>query len=911
MSFVHLHVHTNFSFGDGACRIDELVARGRRAGMPALAVTDHEGLYGAVRFYQACRKAGIKPIVGVELTVEGRRPDGRPGAAGARRRRRLPAPAGRGAAGARADRAAAAREAPRRAARRRAERGAVGPAVRARPPIRTPPSPPPAASGTSAAATVPLAAARRGAGGYHLVLLARDYAGWSNLCRIISAAHLEHPGEPPVARLATLAEHAATSSRSRPAAAARCGRRLAGRRQGRRPPPRPPSSREHLRPRRLLRRAAARAAARLGAPRCAQLDLARPRAAPAHGGHQQRALPASQDDAPLHDVLAAEAANQPLPNPLGRKNAELYFKSPAQMRRLFRRHPEAYRQRRPHRRAAATSTSASGSSSSPPTRCRPARPPTRCSASAASPAPRERYRPLTPEVTARLERELKVIQELGFAEYFLAVHDIVEFARARAASTTPAAARPATASSATCCASRDADPIAHDLLFERFLNPARREMPDVDIDFCSARRDEVIEYIYERFGHDKVAMVATVNTVHAPSAVRIVAKAFGFRAGRGRPALAARCPGAAPPSSGRCSPSAPSSPTTSSSTRTTAASCTSPSASPTSPPTWARTWAASSSRATRSPTACRCSGPPRASSWPSSTRTTSRRWAWSRWTSSACACTRPSPRRCAASRSAPASRSRAWELPRDDPKVYELIRAARTVGLFQLESSGQRNLATRLQRARLRRRDRRHLAVPAGAAAGRHDRAVHPAAARARAGHRAAPRHGPACKPHLRRDHLPGAGHRGGRRRGRLQPGRGRHAAARDDARPLAGRDGRDRAHVRREGGRQRRASRRPPRRSSASCAASPPTASTRRTPPASPSSATPRPGSRRTTRPSSTAASSTTSRWASTRRAWCSTTRAAGGSPCCRSTSTGARMASTWRTTGGRCAWGWRTSRR
>src|SRR5665254_6542 len=52
----------------------------------------------------------------------------------------------------------------------------------------------------------------------------------------------------------------------------------------------------------------------------------------------------------------------------------------------------------------------------------------------------------------------------------------------------------------------DADPIAHELLFERFLNPARREMPDVDIDFCSARRDEVIQYIYERFGHDKVAM---------------------------------------------------------------------------------------------------------------------------------------------------------------------------------------------------------------------------------------------------------------------------------------------------------------------------------------------------------------------------------------------------------------------
>ena len=68
--FVHLHVHSNFSFGDGACRIDELVDAARAMGMKALAVTDHEGLYGAVRFYEACQKAGIKPIVGVELTVE-------------------------------------------------------------------------------------------------------------------------------------------------------------------------------------------------------------------------------------------------------------------------------------------------------------------------------------------------------------------------------------------------------------------------------------------------------------------------------------------------------------------------------------------------------------------------------------------------------------------------------------------------------------------------------------------------------------------------------------------------------------------------------------------------------------------------------------------------------------------------
>ena len=73
----------------------------------------------------------------------------------------------------------------------------------------------------------------------------------------------------------------------------------------------------------------------------------------------------------------------------------------------------------------------------------------------------------------------------------------------------------ATASSRYVLGITDADPIRHDLLFERFLNPERRQMPDIDVDFDSARRDEVIDFIYERFGHEHVAMVATVNTMTA------------------------------------------------------------------------------------------------------------------------------------------------------------------------------------------------------------------------------------------------------------------------------------------------------------------------------------------------------------------------------------------------------------
>ena len=490
MSFVHLHVHTNFSFGDGAARIDELVQAAARAGMPALAVTDHEGLYGAVRFYQACRKAGIKPIVGAEITV-----------------------------------ASAADQGASRWPERPAEQGAGGQAERtaAPPPAPAAPAAPAGITHLKGAATVPPAAAQT-AGGYHLVLLARDYAGWSNLCRIVSAAHLEHAGEPPLARLETLAAHAshliALSACRRGEVGART---LAGDHAG-------------------ARRAAARLGSIFGAgdfvielqdellPDSARhlraLDLL---------AHELR-LPTvatnnvhyvAQSDAPLHDVLAAEAANQPLPNPLGRKNAELYLKSPAQMRYLFRRRPEAYRNAA--RLAARCNLDLGlGHLLFPAYPLPPQETAYSLLCKLCFKGAEERYRPLTPEVTTRLERELKVIEELGFAEYFLAVHDIVEFARARGIYYSGRGSA-GNSNVSYVLHITDADPIEHELLFERFLNPARREMPDVDIDFCSARRDEVIEFIYERFGHDRVAMVATVNTMHAPSAVRVVAKAFDFR----------------------------------------------------------------------------------------------------------------------------------------------------------------------------------------------------------------------------------------------------------------------------------------------------------------------------------------------------------------------------------------------
>ena len=702
MSFVHLHLHTTFSFGDGACRIPELVAAAAGMGMPALAVTDHEGLYGAVRFYQACEAAGVKPIVGVELTVApvvGR--DGRPWS---------PDADGATAASAGAPTADAATGA-------EGERGGEG--CSAGPPkagpkgAERPPEPPcpPAAPGSfgaapgdpaafvpdghirrlTAAATVPPSAARAaGAGGHHLVLLARDYRGWSNLCRIVSAAHLEHPGEPPLARLATLAEHGghlvALSGCRRGEVWSRL---LAGDKAG----ARAAASVFHDIFGRdffieLQHELLPDSGASLRALDLLAHELRLPTVATGDVHYTVKA------DADLHDVLAAEAANQPLPNPLGRKNAELYLKSPAQMRRLFQRYPEAYANTA---RIAARCNLDLGlgrllfpAYPLPPGETAFSLLWKRCFAGAA-----ERYRPLTAEVTARLERELKVVEELGFAEYFLAVHDIVEFARGRGIyySGRGSAGNSIVSYVLRIC---DADPIAHGLLFERFLNPARRDMPDVDIDFCSARRDEVIQYIYQRFGHDKVAMVATVNTVRAPSAVRIVSRAFGFTPEETN-GLSKRVP-------------------------------------------WGSAAKLGEMLAERPELADHQFQDPhyrrlvhvaeRLSGFPAHLGTHLGGFILSRdpltdrvplqWAAKGVVVAQfdkddvetlglvkmdilalkmhsaiaEAVRRIEARTG---EQVRAWELPRDDPEVYRLIRSARTVGLFQLESSGQRNLATRLQ----------------------------------------------------------------------------------------------------------------------------------------------------------------------------------------------------------------------
>jgi len=135
--------------------------------------------------------------------------------------------------------------------------------------------------------------------------------------------------------------------------------------------------------------------------------------------------------------------------------------------------------------------------------------------------------PAPPAVAARLAHETAVIAESGFAPLFLVVADVVRFARE---SSIPVSTRGSVANSlaAYCLGITTVDPVAHDLLFERFLNPARRNPPDIDLDFCSRRRDEVLDYVRRTYGPDRVALVSTTNTMQPRSAVRETAKARGL-----------------------------------------------------------------------------------------------------------------------------------------------------------------------------------------------------------------------------------------------------------------------------------------------------------------------------------------------------------------------------------------------
>ncbi|MCG0274806.1 MAG: DNA polymerase III subunit alpha [Thermosediminibacteraceae bacterium] len=141
---------------------------------------------------------------------------------------------------------------------------------------------------------------------------------------------------------------------------------------------------------------------------------------------------------------------------------------------------------------------------------------------------KKRYGQVTPELKKRLDYELDVIKRMGYSSYFLIVWDFVNFARKNGIMVGPGRGSAAGSLVAYCLYITNVDPLKYNLLFERFLNPERVTMPDIDVDFCYERRQEVIDYVVRKYGEDRVAQIGTFGTMAARAAIRDVGRVFGY-----------------------------------------------------------------------------------------------------------------------------------------------------------------------------------------------------------------------------------------------------------------------------------------------------------------------------------------------------------------------------------------------
>jgi DNA polymerase III alpha subunit len=515
--YAELHCHTNFSFLDGASAPDDLVERAVELGLTGLAATDHGGLYGAVRFVGAAEAVGLHPVIGLEVEMLDPVVADPAGIVVPPRRPRR-------------------RESARDPGRLRGENPLIDPTeglpVRPRPArARLPGHRPPVKEDL------------RGIGervrGPHLVLLARSQIGWRSLCRLVSHANMAGTKAMPRFSQALLAEHTEglvalsgcrdgelsrrlrTGDLAGARAVAERYATLFGRGDG------PATSgffielSHHLLPDDdWLVSESAGLAESAGLPVVVTNDA-----------HYAR-----PEDRELADVLTAIRHGRSLDTlgDLRRPDGESYLKSGGELETLGSSLGEAATGAWTAGISTAVELAASCSVDLGFEQYRfPGFPvpggetPFSYLSELCWAGARKRYHPVTPAVVKRLAHELEVIERAGLAEFFLICWDLMRFAKEQGI---PAQGRGSATSSIvsyTLGISR-VEPIAHNLLFERFINPGRTTYPDVDIDFSSERREEVIQYVYKRYGPEHTGMVCNLVTYRARSAVREVGYALGF-----------------------------------------------------------------------------------------------------------------------------------------------------------------------------------------------------------------------------------------------------------------------------------------------------------------------------------------------------------------------------------------------
>lgn len=445
--FVHLHTHSHYSLLDGVSKIEPLVSAAKEQGAEALALTDHGALYGTIEFYQACQKAGIKPIIGVETYV---------------------APLGLRNKRAKVD-----------------EKN------------------------------------------HHLILLAEKNEGYQNLLKLITVAHLDGYYYRPRVDHELLRQHSAglialsgclkgeiptailSGDGDKAAELITMYQEIFGKENFFLEVQYHPSMTQQAEVNTALRQLSQTT----GAPLVATTD-----------SHYL-----SPDDSEAQDILLCIHMKKQLADTdrMSMANEDLSLQTGDQMAAAFPDMPEAIANtvRIADR---CNVTIALGQVQLPHFPLPAGTTAEQYLRQLAEEGIPRRYEQETADVRERLEYELSVIEKTGFASYFLIVQDFVNWAKDSGIVVGPGRGSAAGSIVSYLLNITNVDPIKYDLLFERFLNPERIAMPDIDIDFADIRRDEVLRYVEEKYGHDHVAQIITFGTMAARAAIRDVGRVLGL-----------------------------------------------------------------------------------------------------------------------------------------------------------------------------------------------------------------------------------------------------------------------------------------------------------------------------------------------------------------------------------------------
>lgn len=445
MAFVHLHVHSEYSLLDGACRIKGLCSRAKELGQTAVAITDHGVMYGAVEFYKEAQKQGIHPIIGCEVYV---------------------APRGRKDKEHAFDREY-----------------------------------------------------------NHLVLLCENNEGYQNLVKLVSAAHLEGfymkprvdrelleqyhgglialsaclAGEVPRALTAGDYDKAKETANWYKSVFGADNYFLELQDHGL-------AEQKEINPQ-ILRLSS-------------ELDI------PVVCTNDAHYL--AKEDADTQRVLLCIQTGRTLDDPpeLAFETDEFYLKSEDEMRALFPQIPEAVENTA--KIAERCNVTFEFGKTKLPHYDAPGGDSTAYFERLCEEGLARRFAHPTEEAKARLRYEMDVVEQMGYVDYYLIVFDYVNYAKTHGIPVGPGRGSGAGSLCAYCIGITDIDPLKYDLLFERFLNPERVSMPDFDVDFSDRQRQQVVDYVIEKYGADHVAQIVTFGTMKARAAIRDVARVMGL-----------------------------------------------------------------------------------------------------------------------------------------------------------------------------------------------------------------------------------------------------------------------------------------------------------------------------------------------------------------------------------------------